>query len=302
MLDVHRLRVFRSVVVSGSVQAAAANLGYTPSAISQHLAALQRETGLTLLERFGRGVRPTAAGIALAIEAEDVLARLGHAEGLVADLRAGRIGSLSIAYFASVGAAWLPRLVHRVSQEFPGIRLDLRLSEDAPDNPDERADIHLVVHKGDLDPGIGFTAHHLLDDPYVAVLPERHPLAAETEIELPELAGEQWIDNDFAHGWCRRVLLDACAASGFDPLFHIETHDYRTALAFVAAGVGITVVPALGATDLPEDVVAVSLVRPTPIRSIHAIVRQSVEQTPPVTLAVDLLRAQTSQLASQRRG
>lgn len=66
----------------------------------------------------------------------------------------------------------------------------------------------------------------------------------------------------------------------FGPLFRIETHDSHTAIAFVAAGVAITVVPAIGATDLPERVVAVPIVRPTPIRSVHAIVRRSVEQTP----------------------
>jgi DNA-binding transcriptional LysR family regulator len=66
MLDVHRLRVFRAVVASGSVNAAATNLGYTASAVSQHVAALQRETGLALLARSGRGVEPTAVGLALA--------------------------------------------------------------------------------------------------------------------------------------------------------------------------------------------------------------------------------------------
>ncbi len=85
--------------------AAAANLGYSPSAVSQHVTALQRETGLPLLEKAGRGLRPTAAGLALAAEADEILARLGAAEALVADLRAGRTGSLSIAYFPSAGTA-----------------------------------------------------------------------------------------------------------------------------------------------------------------------------------------------------
>lgn len=66
MIDVTRLRVFRAVVSSGTVQAAATNLGYSPSAVSQHLAALQRETGLTLFEKSGRGIAPTPAGLALA--------------------------------------------------------------------------------------------------------------------------------------------------------------------------------------------------------------------------------------------
>src|SRR5258705_10589572 len=95
MLDVHRLRVFRSVVASGSINAAAANLGCTPSAVSQQVSALQRETGLALLTRIGRGIEPTAAGLALAAEIDALLHRLGDVESFVADLRAGRRGTLA---------------------------------------------------------------------------------------------------------------------------------------------------------------------------------------------------------------
>lgn len=291
MLDVHRLRIFRSVVASGSVAAAAANLGYTPSAVSQHVTALQRETGLTLLERAGRGVRPTAAGLALAAQADGVLARLGEAEAVVADLRAGRTGTLSVAYFASVGAAWLPQVVRRLTTEFPGVRLDLELREDVADDPDERADVQVVVAQDGFVPGAGFRATHLLDDPYVVVLPAGHPLAARREVELAELVPERWVDNDFARGWCRRNLLEACTAAGFSPTFHVEAHDYPTAVAFVRAGIGITVLPALGAAHLPEGVVRVPVVRPTPVRSIFAVVRDAVAETPPARLALDALTA-----------
>jgi DNA-binding transcriptional LysR family regulator len=290
MLDLHRLRIFRSVVASGSVQAAASNLGYTPSAVSQHVTALQRETGLELLEKAGRGIRPTSAGLALAAEADELLARLGVAENLVADLRSGRAGSLSIAYFASAGAAWLPPVVSELSREFPALRLDLRLSEDDPDRPDERADIHLVVARGGLTAVPGFVSHHLRDDPFVAAVPAGHPLAGAAEVELSTLGRERWIDNDFARGWCRRILLESCAAVGFRPAFHVEAHDYRAALAFVAAGIGVTVLPALGAADLPPGVVVVPVVRPTPIRSIHVVVRSSVANTKAGRMAVDLLR------------
>ncbi|WP_449281089.1 LysR family transcriptional regulator [Leucobacter sp.] len=292
MLDLHRLRVFRSVVASGSVQAAAANLGYTPSAVSQHITALQKEVGLTLLERAGRGLRPTAAGLALAAEADGVLARIGEAETLVSDLRTGRTGRLSIAYFASVGSVWLPPVVHRLSEEFPGVRLDLRLSDNAPDRPDDRADLHLVVARHDFVTGRGFTSHHLLDDPYLVALPEAHPLATGAVVELSDLTHERWIDNDFAAGWCRQNLLDSCAAAGFRPAFHVETHDYRAALAFVAAGIGITVLPTLGAVDPPAGVALREVVNPTPVRSIHAVVRDAVAFTPPARAALELLRAE----------
>ncbi|MER7459143.1 LysR family transcriptional regulator [Micromonospora sp. NPDC126480] len=291
MLDVHRLRVFRSVVASGSVQAAAANLGYTPSAVSQHLSALQRETGLTLLARAGRGLRPTAAGHALAAEADRVLARLGAAESLIADLRTGRTGALSIAYFASVGAAWMPHVVRCVLADHPGVRLDLELREHIPDSAEERADLQVVVARQGFDPGPGFTAHHLLDDPYVAVLPAGHRLAGRAETDLADLAEERWVDNDFARGWCRANLIEACTAAGFSPAFRVEAHDYPTALAFVAAGIGLTVLPALGAAHLPDGVTRVRVVRPTPVRSIHVVVHDAVEHTPAVRTALAALRA-----------
>lgn len=294
MLDVHRLRVFRSVVASGSVAAAAANLGYTPSAISQHLTALQRETGLTLLVKAGRGLRPTAAGLALAREADSVLERLGAAETLVSDLRAGRTGSLSIAYFGSAGASWLPDVVRRLVTDFPGLRLDLQLRDDVADRPEERPDLQLVVMMPEYTNATGFTAHHLLDDSYVAVVPAGHRFAGKEEIELADLADEPWIDNDFARGWCRRNLLEACAAAGFSPTFHVEAHDYATALAFVDAGIGPTVLPELGTLNLPPGAVSVRIVRPTPMRSVYVTVADPVADTPPVRAAIDVLRKAAS--------
>jgi DNA-binding transcriptional LysR family regulator len=291
VLDTHRLRVFRSVVASGSVQAAATNLGFTPSAVSQHVTALQRETGLVLFERAGRGLRATAAALRLAEQADAILDRLGEAEAVVSDLRAGRTGALSLSYFASVGAAWLPRVVRRLTSEFPGVRLDLALREWLPDDPADRSDVQIAVERPDFAPGPGFTAHHLLDDPYVVVLPAGHPLASRDEIELAELATEHWVDNDFARGWCRRNLVEACTAAGFRPPFHVEAHDYPTALAFVAAGIGITVLPEIGAIHLPAGTCAVSVVRPVPVRSILAVVRDAVAHTPPVLATCEELRA-----------
>lgn len=290
MLDLHRLRIFRSVVASGSVHAAATNLGYTPSAVSQHLAALQRETGLVLLERVGRGLRPTSAGLALAAEADELLARVGAAEALVADLRSGRTGSLSIAYFASAGIVWMPALVDGLSRRFPGIRLNLRLCDEIPDRLDERADVQLVVAGAEVPFRSGFRTEHLRDDPYVAIVPEFHSLAGQSEVELVDLAKERWIDNDFVHGRCRQVALDACASVGFRPAFHVEAHDYRSALAFVAAGIGITVLPALGAQEPPAGVVVIPVVRPAPVRRIHVIIRESVALTEPGRAALELLR------------
>jgi DNA-binding transcriptional LysR family regulator len=289
MLDVHRLRVFRSVVASGSINAAAANLGYTASAVSQHVAALQRETGLALVSRIGRGIQPTSAGLALAAQIDGLLSRLGGMESFVADLRAGRAGTLSIGYFASVGSAWMPTVARALLAEFPGVRLELSL-RDYVMSAEERVDVQVVVEQERFEPMPGLRAHHLLDDPYVALLPAGHPLAGQASVELGRLAAERWVDNDFGAGWCRRNLIEACRAAGFSPPFHVEAHDYPTAIAFVDAGIGITVLPRLGARQLPPGVTAVPVTAPTPQRSIYALVNTSTEDTPPVRAALRGLR------------
>ena len=135
--------------------------------------------------------------------------------------------------------------------------------------------------------------HHdveLLREPYVAVLPEAHHLAGRSGIPLAELRDELWVDNDFSRGSCRRVVLEACAAAGFAPTFRIETHDYPSAVAFVAAGVGITVLPRLGAAALPDGVRAVPVVDPVPYRRILLRTRNAVCGHPAVRRATELLR------------
>ena len=133
MLDVRRMQVLRAVITSGSITAAARNLGYTPSAISQQLSALEREAGTELLERVGRGVRPTPAGSLLSEHAETLSTELAKAEAALTELKEGRIGRVAIRYFATAGASLVPPAIAAVRREHPGVRLDLKLVE--PDDP-----------------------------------------------------------------------------------------------------------------------------------------------------------------------
>ena len=288
MLDTHRLRIFRAVIAAGSINGAAANLGYTPSAISQHLTALQKETGLALVERVGRGIQPTGVGRMFAEESAQVLERLAALESTAGDLKAGRIGRLTISYFASAGAAWLPRVVASLSREFPRLRLDLRLIELAGDSPFV-PDVEVFVDGAASSSLDGYDVHALLDEPYVVVVPETHPLAHSAAIRLEDLRHEAWIDNDVSRGPCRQIVLDACAGQGFTPAFQIETHDYPSAIAFVAAGVGITVLPRLAAARLPDGLRAIPVVEPVPIRRILARVRHVVRDNPAAQRTVELL-------------
>ncbi len=300
VLDAHRLRVFRAVVTAGSVVGAASSLGYTPSAVSQHVAALQKETGLRLVEKVGRGIRPTAIGRAFAEESQHVLEQLAALESVAGDLRAGRVGRLTLGYFASAGASWVSPAVAVLSREFPGLRLDLRLIELAGSEPFV-VDVELFVDGAPSSPLVGYDVHTLLDEPYVAVMHESHPLAGAAAVSLRELRGEDWIDNDVMRGPCRQVVLDACAKVGFTPTFHVETQDYPSAIAFVAAGVGITVLPRLGAVTLPAGLRAVPVVDPVPVRRLMLRVREAVRDNPAVRRATELLRERASRSSEATR-
>ncbi len=295
MLDVRRLQILRAVVTTGSVTAAATDLGYTPSAISQQIAALEKQAGLPLLERIGRGVRPTAAGRMLTEHAEVIGRHVADAETALADMRAGRTGRLVVRYFATAGAALVPPALARFRRSHPGVHVDLRLSD--PDDPlpaveQGRADLAIVVRpKAGPRPGIRLV--HLLDDPYLAVLPKRHPLAGTTRaIDLADLAGEPWVDNEWPAGPCRATMLDACASAGFSPRFVVESEDYATAQGFVAAGLGVSLIPRLGLGNRHPGVVARPVRNPSPVREIFAAVRESALEHPLPALR-DLLAALT---------
>lgn len=290
MVDVPRLRLLRAVVETGSIRATASALGYTPSAVSQQLTALQRETGLRLFDRVGRGIEPTPAARTLAAEAEPLFEALSRVDGVIGDLRSGRVGRLSIGYFGSAGTAWLPAIVAGLHADFPDLRLDLRMTElDEPN--DSECDIDLFVEGAGERSTETYDVRRLIGDPYHAVVRGDHALASRSEVPLAELAGERWVDNDLRDGACRRVLLAACAEAGFAPEFAVETHDYRTAIPFVATGIGITAIPELGLVDLPADLVAVPIVSPTPIRQVSVATRKGIAEHPAVRLVHRLLDA-----------
>ncbi|AZG47492.1 LysR family transcriptional regulator [Gordonia insulae] len=267
MIDPHRLRVFRSVVAEGSIGGAAKALGYTSSAVSQQISALQRETGLALVERDGRGVLPTEAGLMLAEESAGVFDHLARLDGIVNDLRVGRAGRLSVSYFASAGTTWIPPVVATITREFPDVRLDLRLVELAEDTP-YGPDVEVYVDGAATSGMAGYDREHLVTEPYYAVVHAESSLAGLECVPLQELSTRSWVDNDIARGPCRQALIDACVATGFTPDFGVQTQDYPTAIRFVAAGVGLTVVPELALVGMPAEVCAVRIVEPTPTRSI----------------------------------
>lgn len=273
MLDTYRIRVFRSVMASGSIQSAADNLGYTPSAISQQVSRLQRETGLTLFQREGRGLSPTAAAHALLAQTNGLMGELSRLDAVVADLREGRSGRLTIGYFASAGAQWMPTLARRLTTELPQLTLELVLNE-MPREGGAPLDLDIVGDPVAIHDPPGSRRVPLVADPYVALVPAEHPLAGRSEVGLAELAGDTWISSDPPASIWSRILIDACEAAGFQPRFAVQAQDHYTAIAFVKAGVGITVTPGLAAHIIPEaEVRVLPLSAPQPVRHIAAVVR-----------------------------
>ena len=274
-------------MASGSVQAAADNLGMTASAVSQHLSTLGRETDLVLFERAGRGIRPTAAAHALYASTTAYMDEVSRVDDLVTDLREGRTGRLSIGYFSSAGAAWMPVLAKTLAAEMPDLTINLVLSESGQAGP--TTDLDLVIDVPDAPTAGGVRRVFLRDDPFVAVLPVSHPLAGREAVALTDLRGDSWVSNDLHRNIGHRIVVAACAAAGFTPRFPVQAQDHYTAIAFVAAGLGISVVPALGARALPPDVVAVPIVAPTPIRRISALVRVAAAPNRALERALELL-------------
>jgi DNA-binding transcriptional LysR family regulator len=291
MLDIHRLRIFRSVVASGSIQAAASHLGYSPSAISQHIATLQRELGVTLIEKSGRGIVPTSAGRVLASESDEVIENLARLSSVISDLREGRTGRLTIGYFASAGATWMPAIARTLTDEFPQIVVELTLNELQDSAAPTQVDIDLVAEplSATGTTPAGYRRRKLIDDPYVVVVPVDHPFASFAEVPLAELANELWVSNDFSYGTCHLIVLSACKAAGFAPRFSVQAQDHHTAIAFVNKGVGITVLPRLATTGMPDGVRAVPIVDPQPLREISMLVKESVEASPAVARALGVL-------------
>src|SRR5919112_688478 len=180
MLDVRRMKVLREVAVRGSFSAAAESLSFTQSAISQQIAALEREAGTVLVQRNARGIRLTEAGEALVRHADAVLARLAEAEAELEAIAGLRGGRLRLASFESAAASLMPLAIAAFRAEHPGVELSLIMAE-----PEDSAPL---LKSGELDLALGFDARiraevdgvarqHLLSDPMFLVLPSDHPLA-----------------------------------------------------------------------------------------------------------------------------
>ena len=287
MIDLGRLRALHAVASYGTVLAAGDALHCTPSAVSQQLAKLERETGATLIEKDGRRLRLTEAGLMLAAHAERVLAAVDEAEAALAAHRDTVVGRLTVAAFATACRALLPYALHRLESEHPQLSTGL-----IEVNPHQGLE---MLHRGHADLAVlddwpeaalrypdGITRTELGHDVADLLVPEGHRLAGTTT--LAGLEKERWIAThagDICHEWLIRVL------PGVRPDFHVG--EFATQLTLIAAGLGVAVIPRLARPPLPDGVRVVRVV-PEPARQVVIAWREASAARPVIAAAVQALR------------
>jgi DNA-binding transcriptional LysR family regulator len=312
MLDVRRLRVLQEVAAHESFSAAAEALSYTQSAVSQQIAALERETGTTLVTRGARGargVRLTTAGEALLAHSEGIIARIAAAEAeleAIAGLRGGRV---RLASFPTAGATLVPLAIAEFTRLHPAIELSLIEAEPQDSLPYLKSgelDIALVFKYRTL-PGSAYAALMegvetvpLLDDRMSVALPLGHPMAQRPRLRLSELAEERWIQGD-PRGLCGAMHVAACEAAGFEPHVTFQSDDYNVVQGLVAAGVAISLIPELALSNLREDIIIRPLSpRETPVRSVVAATLAGGSRPPATEAMLQVLRGAADEYVSRR--
>jgi len=315
MLDVRRLRVLHAVAGYGSVTAAAAALGYSAPAVSQQLAALEREVGMILTERAGRGVSLTPAALILVAHTDVLLARLDAAEADLAALRDQIAGRVALAAFPSAAASLVPAAWAALAGSAPQVRLDLTEMEPEESLPAVlRGETHVAVaHEYDLLPrplDPLFERRELLDDPVVLAIPADSALspagsalspAEAAPVPLATLAGQPFLAPRPATS-CAEMIQRACARAGFVPRVVARASDFAVLLSLVGAGAGVTLVPGLAARWLPPRVRLVPPADPV-TRRVFTVSRRGGDRKPAVRVVLDALSdAATPEPESRRAG
>ncbi|MFD0358196.1 LysR substrate-binding domain-containing protein [Streptomyces sp. NPDC127110] len=267
MLDVRRLRLLRELARRGTIAAVAEALAFSPSAVSQQLAVLEREAGLPLLERTGRRVRLTPAAQNLVRHAEAVLERLEQADADLAEARSGLAGVLRVGSFPTATRAIVPAALVHLARRHPGLEPRIRETDPAAVAHALRAgDLDVaLVHEYDFvpappEPGLAtrplYEEAMYLAAPAVPAVPAA-ATGADQGAVLRSRQDEPWITAT-PGTLCHAMTVRACQAAGFTPRIRHQVDEFDTVLALVAAGQGVAVVPQLGVTGPPDPAVVLT--------------------------------------------
>lgn len=292
-MDVTQLRTLRLLDDLGSLRAVAAALFVSPSAVSQQLALLQREAGVPLTRREGRGLVLTEAGRALSAAAGDVLVAMARAESAIASLDAALDAPVSVALFHSVGPIFAGRLVAALDRTGgPAVTI---ADEDVPEGDfpalTSRYDL-VVAHRVDYAPpwSGGVRAIELLREPFDIALPAAHPLAARASLAPEDLAEESWVSSREGYSPADVVAQVGATAHRRVRVAH-RVNDYATVASLVASAGAVAALPRLTAgSRLPDGVVLRPLRGAPHVRLIEVLARPETLERPAVERVLDALR------------
>jgi molybdate transport repressor ModE-like protein len=294
MLDVKRLRVLREVAARGSFSAAAEGLYLSQSAVSQQVATLEREVGTPLLERTGAGPKLTEAGRALVAHADAVIARLEEAERELSAIAGLEGGELRLASFPSATATIVTEAISEFGTRYPKVQLTLVEAEPEESLPRLRAgeiDVALTFDYPSLpeEPDRDIELAHLLTESMFVTLPKDHPMAGVARVRVADLSHERWLSG-VRPSTCGELVVRTCRDAGFDPQIGFESDDYNVLQGFVAAGLGVTLLPELALSTLRADLVALPIEPEAPLRRVWAAVRAAGARSAAADAMIELLQ------------
>ncbi|MFI5039274.1 MAG: LysR family transcriptional regulator [Solirubrobacterales bacterium] len=286
MLDLRRLRLLDELHARGTIAAVADALQYTPSAVSQQLAMLERETGVTLLERAGRGVRLTDPALLLVEHARRLLDAAARAEAELVNAVGSVTGRGRIASFQSGALRIAIPAIARLALDAPQLRCELVAAEPEEALPTlARGDIDLVIgdewqHAPWRVPH-GLDRHELLIDPVLLALPADHPAARRRgrAVGLAQLADATWISGPRGLGW-NDITERLCLEAGFAPSIRHRANDAVVAAALVASGSGAALLPRLALPDGDPRIAVRRVAGTRPARAICAVTRTADAKRP----------------------
>jgi DNA-binding transcriptional LysR family regulator len=303
MLDLRRLRLLHELQQRGTIAAVADALRFTPSAVSQQLAVLEREAGVPLLERAGRGVRLTDAGLVLARHAKDLLQQADVAEAALAAAAETVAGRGRIATFQSPALNLAVPAMARLARRAPQLRTELVDAEPEVSLPAlALGDVDLVLadewEHQPLSRPPGVDRHDLHREPVRLVLPQDHPLARADRPAVPlrQLRDAVWACSPPGGAWARMVERTCRAVGGFDPEIRHRTDDAVVSLALVAQGLAVTLLPELVAPERHPGVVVRDIAEGATHRTLLAATRTADAQRPSVQALLAAVRAEATAL------
>jgi DNA-binding transcriptional LysR family regulator len=302
MLDLDRLLALRAVGKYGSINAAAAALHITASAVSQQLAKLEREVGEPLLERNGRGVRLTDAATLLMSYADRAMSVIEQAEAELDARRDVVAGPIVIAAFATAARGLAPGAISELCAQHPDVQVVFREQEPFEAIPLlVRRDLDLVIAVDWFNAPIalpeGLVKASLLDDVADIALPVSHRYAHRRVVDLDSIAGDPWISYN-AGSICHDWLLHTLRSRGHEPRIAHRAAEHATQLALVAAGLGAAVIPRLGRDPVPAGVSLVAS-NPTLHRHVYSVWRADATRRTVIRAAVQAFEAVTARLSVQ---